>query len=110
MDTIDASMCRLQQCYAGTFLKLKLNTFSPFIISNVRVPIFSALSTLTSGSATTPVSIFRREAGTYFTSDQHKEATRARKERDRKDTLLSTFVTEILLLPMLLYEILKQAL
>jgi hypothetical protein len=23
----------------------------------------------------------------YFTSDQHKEATRARKERDRKDTL-----------------------
>jgi hypothetical protein len=79
MDTIDASMCRLQQCYAGTYFtsdqhkeatrarkerdrKDTLNTFSPFIISNVRVPIFSALSTLTSGSATTPVSIFRREA------------------------------------------------
>ena len=31
----------------------------------------------------------------YFTSDQHKEASHARKERDRKDTLaiLSTFVT-----------------
>jgi hypothetical protein len=39
--------------------KYELSSVPPSI---VRVPIFSALSTLTSGSATTPVSIFRREA------------------------------------------------
>ena len=48
----------------------------------------------------------------YFTSDQHKEASHAEKNEIGKilSQFLSTFVTEILLLPMFLYEILKQTL
>jgi hypothetical protein len=48
----------------------------------------------------------------YFTSDQHKEASHAEKNEIGKilSQFLSTFVTEILLLPMFLCEILKQAL
>jgi hypothetical protein len=69
METIYASMCRLQQCYAGTYCSWILYQCTK------KLPVPE-----------------KNEIGKILSQ------------------FLSTFVTEILLLPMFLYEILKQAL